>query len=404
MSKNVWIINQYASTPETSLGGRHFYLAKELAKQGHTVYVVAASYTHLLRNPKNFSADYHVEDISGFKFVWVNVPRYAHAHDRKRIMNWFKFAWKIRRLPDVILDRPDVVLFSSPSLIPFLSAKKLAKKFNAKLAFEVRDIWPLTFIEIGGYSIKHPFIRLLQWIEHKAYRESDVVLSNLPNAVEHMKACGMEASKFSWIPNGIDLDEILNPEPLHQSFLKAIPSNKFLVGYTGTLGVANSLDTLIKAARILKAQTDLAFVLVGSGKERDYLKCQAKDLDNVIFIDSVKKTHVQSVLKVFDVCFIGWRNEWIYRFGIAPNKLPEYMIAAKPIIHAYSGFFDFVSEAKAGISVPAEDPQAIADAVIELKSRTDEELKSIGLNGHLYVLKNHNYSYIADKLVKALGL
>ena len=146
-------------------------------------------------------------------------------------------------------EKPDVIIYSSPTLIGYLSAYQLAKKYNAKLFFEVRDIWPLAIIQAGGYSPKHPFIRLLQWIEDFAYRKSDKVISVLPYAVEHMVERGMIRDKFTWIPNGIHPTELENAEPLNKSVVSALPKDKFIVGYTGTFGLANNLSSFIEAAK-----------------------------------------------------------------------------------------------------------------------------------------------------------
>src|SRR5690606_26096320 len=168
----------------------------------------------------------------------------------------------------LIPERPSAVLCSSPSLISFLGAKRLARRFQARLVFEVRDIWPLTLTEIGGYSRKHPFIRFLQWVEDMAYRDSDRVVSNLKFAVEHMVNRGMRRPKFKWIPNGISVDEVRVSTTLNDNVAAIIPKGKFIVGYTGTLGFSNALDTLIEAANILRDYSDIAFVIVGDGKER----------------------------------------------------------------------------------------------------------------------------------------
>ena len=271
-SKTYWLINQYASTPETGIGGRHYYLAKELANQGHTVYLIAAGYTHLLRTPPVLDKKYLIEPVTGgFNFVWVTTPHYSGAHDKARVLNWFIFAWKLLKLPQIIEDKPDAILYSSPSLVGFLGAQRLAKKLKCKIVFEVRDIWPLTLIQLGGYSPKHVFIRFLQWVEDRAYHDSDVIFSNLPNAVEHMVMRGMAREKFQWIPNGFDLSELENPEPLAVTTQLALPKGKFIIGYTGTLGLANALDSFIEAARLLKDEVEMAFVLVGGGKEKSTL-------------------------------------------------------------------------------------------------------------------------------------
>lgn len=403
--KTIWIINQYASTPQTGIGGRHYYLAKELAKQGHKVCLIAACYTHLLHHPPKLNGLFEIQSIEGFDFIWVNVPAYGDAHSKRRVWNWFSFAWKLLKLPPHISNKPDVIFASSPSPFIFLTAKRLAKKLHARLAFEVRDIWPLTLVEVGGYSVRHPFVRLMQYIEDKAYRESDVVLSNLPNAVEHMVSRGLERSKFSWIPNGFDLEEVSNNQPLSEYTLQFLPHKKFTVGYTGTLGVANALDSFIEAAHILRDTAEVNWVLVGEGKEKSSLlaKCESLSLNNVYFIDSIPKAQIQSMLAKFDVCYIGLTKNPLFRFGVSPNKLFDYFYSSKPVLYAIdSGKYLPVNGANAGVSIPAENPQMIADAILKLKAMSPEELAELGKNGRDYVMKYHNYSNIADKLAKVL--
>lgn len=399
--KTFWFINQYSSTPETAMGGRHYYLAQELAKKGHQIYVIAGRYSHLLRNPKQFDEQYLVEEIiPNFSFVWVNLPGYQEAHSKQRVLNWFKFSWLLRNMSNVIPAKPDVILYSSPSLIGYLGAKYLANKFRVPFIFEVRDIWPLTLMELGGHSSKHPFIKFMQWIEDRAYKKADYVFSNLYNAVEHMQTRGLDSSKFHWIPNGVSLEEVSQKQPLHPETFAQLPKNKFIIGYTGTIGVANAIDDLIESAKILSNNTDLHFVLVGSGKEKEGLiqKVESLGLKNITFIDSIPKKQIQSMLEQFDVCYIGWQKNPLYRFGIAPNKLPEYLYAGKPIIHAFSGKGDIVQQAKAGITIEAEDPQAIVDAVEHLYGLTTEQRQELGTNGKNFVLQNLEYAMIAEKL------
>ncbi|MEB3793040.1 glycosyltransferase family 4 protein [Acinetobacter sp. IK40] len=399
--KVFWFINQYSSTPETAMGGRHYYLAQELAKKGHKVYVIAGRYSHLLRNPKQFDEQYFIEEIiPNFSFVWVNLPEYQEAHSKQRVLNWFKFSWLLRNISNVITAKPDVILYSSPSLIGYLGAKYLANKFRVPFIFEVRDIWPLTLMELGGHSSKHPFIKFMQWVEDRAYKKADYVFSNLYNAVEHMQTRGLDSSKFHWIPNGVSLEEVSQKQPLNAETLSQLPQNKFIIGYTGTIGVANAIDDLIEAAKILSSNPQLHFVLVGSGKEKENLikKVQSLKLQNITFIDAIPKKQIQSMLEQFDICYIGWQKNSLYRFGIAPNKLPEYLYAGKPIIHAFSGKGDIVQQAQAGITIEAEDPEAIVGAVQQLYNLTAEQRQQLGSNGKQFVLQHLEYAMIAEKL------
>ena len=388
------------------MGGRHYNLARELAKQGYKVYLVAASYTHILREPPKVGHSYEVQTMEGFNFVWVKMPRYDNAHSKIRIFSWFWFAWKLRGLVSVIADKPDAILYSSPALVGFLGVKYLSNEYpDARLVFEVRDIWPLTLVELGGYSPKHPFIRLLQWIEDKAYRDSDRVVSNLQNAVEHMVSRGMDEAKFSWVPNGFSMDEVTQKQGLPEAVLSQLPKDKFVVGYTGTLGVANALDSLIEAAEKLKDQPAIAFVLVGAGKEKTRLEALVakKKLTNVSFIDPIPKAQIQSMLAQFDVCFIGLTKDPLFRFGVSPNKLFDYLYSGSPILYAIeSGSYTPIIDAGAGFQITSEDSQAISEAVLQLYSIPKAGREIMGANGYRYVLANHEYGALAGKLSDVL--
>lgn len=406
MSKTVWIVHQYASTPETGMGGRHYYLGRELAKQGYKVYLIASASHHLLREKPVLNQPFKVETLeAGFHFVWVNMPDYTEAHSKQRALNWFLFPWRIQKLMAFIADKPDVVLSSSPSPIAFLGAQRIAKKFKARLVFEVRDIWPLTLTEIGGYSPNHPFIRFMQWVEDKAYHDSDAVISNLKNAVEHMISRGMNPTKFAWIPNGFSLDEVNQKVPLNENSAAKIPEGKFIVGYTGTLGVANALDTLIDAAEHLKEYSDIAFVLVGGGKEKDFLQSVVMDksLSNVTFIDPIPKVEIQAMLSRFDVCYIGLTKDPLFRFGVSPNKLFDYLYSGKPIVYGIeSGSYKPVDDAAAGIQIPSEDPKKLAEAVLGLYKMSSDLRSSMGANGHKVAVDQYEYSNLASSLARVL--
>lgn len=398
--KTVWIINQYASTPETGMGGRHYYLARELGKLGHRVYLIGASASHILREPPQLDEPFALEKQDGFTFVWVKMPPFEQAHSRQRALNWLLLSWRIQKLPTVISHVPDTILCSSPSPFVFLGAERLAKRFNAMLVFEVRDIWPLSLIELGGYFPKHPAMRLMQWVEDRAYRKAARVVSNLKNAVEHMSSRGMDRAKFSWVPNGFSLDEVDLKTPLNNTAYWRLPEDKFIVGYTGTLGVANAMDVFIEAADYLQKNDDIALVLVGDGKEKPALQqlAERKNLKNIYFIDPIPKAEIQAMLSHFDVCYIGWNNNSLYRFGIGANKIPEYLYSGKPVIHSYSGSCDPIEENGCGIQVDARDPAALAEAVLSLYQKSPEERKTMGERGRAAALEQYEYSKIAKKL------
>jgi len=400
----IWLINHYASTPATGIGGRHHYLGRELARMGHEVTLVAARRHHLLREGVDAAALPAEELVDGYRFVRIGVPAYGHAHDKRRVLAGFVFSARLPGLRRRLGGRPDAVLCSSPDLLSYPGAERLARACGARLVFEVRDIWPLTLIEIGGYSPRHPFIRLLQRIEDRAYARADRVVSNLEGAVEHMVARGMDRDKFTWVSNGIALDEVEAPAPLPPEIARQIPAEGLRLVYTGTLGAANALDTLIEAMALLRDLPDVHVLLVGQGRARADLEARrdALGLKNVRFLGPVPKPQVQSVLAACDVCFIGWLKSPLYRWGIAANKVPDYLFSGKPIVHGFSGGNDPVGKFDAGLTVPAEEPQALADAIRRIHAMPEAERRRMGENGRRAALAHYDYAQLARRLEEVL--
>lgn len=400
-SKTVWIVNQYASTPSTGMGGRHYYLARALAEQGLNVYLIASSFGHKMRNPPQVSEKITVVDVDNFKMVWVKLPSYKGSGSPLRVLNWFRFAFDLRLLRRALPEAPDVIYYSSPSLIGYLGAEYLANKIRTKLVFEVRDIWPLTLQRIGGYAGINPLIFLMARIERRAYKNADILVSNLRGAVTHIEGLGGRADKFFWIPNGIQIDEVSNPDPLASDVLKVIPRNRFIVGYTGAVGKANALEDLIEAAVCIEYELpDVLFVLVGGGERRQSLqeKVSKLGLKNILFIDPIPKSQVQSVISLFDVCYLGWLDDPLYEYGIGANKIPEYLFSGKPILHSYSGAWDPVAEAGAGITVPAEAPLKIAEAIVTLHGTSIAERAVLGSKGRERAVEFYDFKLLARRL------
>ncbi|HLX54893.1 MAG TPA: glycosyltransferase, partial [Aquella sp.] len=170
---------------------------------------------------------------------------------------------------------------------------------------------------------------------------------------------------------------------------------------------SNALEYLISAAAKITriSETKIGFVLVGEGtcKEQLIKRVQEENITNIYFLPAIKKAEVPDFLSRMDALYIGWHSLPIYRFGICPNKLFDYMLAAKPVIHSVTAGNDLVQEANCGITVPAEDVEAIAEAVIQIATMSKEKLTELGNNGHEYVIANHDYASLSGKFLNSLG-
>jgi glycosyltransferase involved in cell wall biosynthesis len=396
----IWLIDHYVTTPGTGIGGRHFQVARALASRGHKVVVIAARSHHMLHKEVDRDNLPHVESLFGFDFVRLDTFPYSGAHDKRRILAWLFFATRLWLRRKSIGPRPDAILYVWPQPFGFVAAAWIAKVFKARLALEVRDLWPSTLVEIGNISEKHPFIVLLKWLEKWSVKRADAVVSNLEGADGHLATLGMDRTKFHWIPNGITVADVNKPSPLADHIAAQIPENGLRIVYTGTLGAANALETLIDAIALLDNVYDVAVIIIGEGSAQGFLKMRCKELrlGNVHFLGAIPKSQIQSALRHADVCFIGWKDVSLYKWGIGANKIPEYLYSGKPILHCYSGNFDPIQKFSAGVTVPAENPSALAEAIRLLYTMPLKQREQMGKNGRRAALEYYDYERLAGEL------
>jgi glycosyltransferase involved in cell wall biosynthesis len=396
-----WFVNQYAGSPRHGMEYRHYHLARALVERGHRVVVISGSHSHLYIRPPRVSRPFTLEAIDGVIYCWVALPPYQRAISIRRVLNMAAFAVRLERLPVARLPRPDAILVSSPSLFPLPVATRWARRFGARLVFEVCDIWPLTLQELGGLSSRHPLVVLMQRLEDYGYREADAVISVLPAADAHMVSRGMEPAKFHYVPNGIDLSGRRRDSTTPDVVRRAIRPGTFTVGFVGTLGRANSLETLIDAARLMQPD-DARVVLVGQGPEQEQLMARAADSPNVEFVGPVLQAEVGPTVDLFDACYVGYRRSSLYRFGVSPNKLYEYMAAGRPVLFAADAANQPVEEADCGRTVAPEDPAALAESIRSLAACSPQERARMGANARAYVASHHDYARLADTLAGIL--
>ena len=401
-NNTIWILNMTAGTPTSGWGERHFYFCKFWKEKGYDIKIISGSYNHLFHNqPKVSEKDtFTIEEIEkGITFCWVKIPKYDGGSIFK-LWSMMVFAFKILRLPVKKLDKPNIILVSSMPIFPILSGWWLKKKYNAsKLFFEIRDLWPLTPIYLKGYSKWHPMVLLMSWVEKFGYRKADKIISLLPNAHKYINEISRDKSKFVWIPNGID-KSLLIDEKLPNTITNLIPKDKFIIGYTGTMGVANALEYLIEASILLKDNPKIHFVLVGEGYLKEELKEKVIKNLNVTFISKINKNQVQHMLSFFDVCFVGRNNTPLFDYGVYSNKFFDYMLAKKPIISSSNKIKDPVELSGCGFVVEPENADSIVKAVLKFFFMNKEERENMAKSGYDYVLKYHNFKYLSSKYLE----
>ncbi len=395
-------LNHYAGSPLHGMEFRPYHLAKEWVATGHRVTILAASFSHLRHSQPIANTALTIEMIDGIRYVWLETPQYD-GNGSGRIRNMLTFLWRLRNFHNKIFDEEfDVVIASSTYPYDNYIAANLARRWDSIHIYEVHDLWPLSPMELGGYSKWHPFIVATQAAENYAYRHCDAVVSLLPAAKAYMESHGLAPGKFHCLPNGIVLSDWEKGEDLPKAVAKAIEQfreGRFLLGYAGGHGLSNALDSLLLAAR----QTpECGFILVGKGPEKERLRVQVTDLDNVLFIEPIPKSCIPAFLQRMDALYLGWNRSPLYQYGISPNKLFDYMMSAKPVVHAVDAGNDPCVDARCGISVPPEDSEEIAAAVRRLAAMSPAEREDMGKRGHDYVVANHDYRVLAARFVDVM--
>ncbi len=396
---NIWLVNHYALPPSEPGGTRHYALARYLIRKGHDVTIIASSFNHGTRRQRSCVRGKlcAFEQFDEVPFLWLRVPGYRS--NVTRLWNMLVFAFELwAGIGSRKLRKPDVVIGSSLTLFAALAAERLARRNGVPFVLEIRDLWPQTLIDMGMQRY-HPAVVMFGLIERYLYRHADKIVTLLPHASEYMVPKGAQAADICWIPNGVDLELMPSPHP-------PTPQDVFTVIYTGSHGLVNALDSVLDAAAILhkKAPGRFLFRFIGDGPNKAGL-CQrvaAENLSNVVFENPVPKQEVFSLLQEADVFIITAKKTGLYRYGMSPNKLHEYMAAARPTVFAASSNNDPIADASAGITVAPEDADAIAQALTDLAAMSIEDRWNMGLRARNYIEKYHDFPSLAVRLERVL--
>ena len=397
----VLFIDHYAGSP--SYGGRirTYELTKRWIKKNNCVRIVAAKYTHL--RSKNPSLD--KENINGIEYYWLSTPIYT-KNNIFRFWNILVFLYRLYTQKKKYLKdfKPDVVIASSTYPMDIFPARNIAKKYSAKLIFELHDLWPLSLYELGAFTPKNPFAKWVQYAEDYYCKYSDKVVSILPKTKDYLVSRGMQEHKFEHIPNGIDSKQIASkelPKGIKDKLDKIKLNYNFLIGYTGTLNTANNLELLLNA----EIPSDTAIVLFGSGPNKEKLESIVKNkkAKNIFFMGRVSPDEVSDALNYLDVLYKSFLYKNVFKYGISPIKIPNYMLSAKPIVHAFqNNSNNLIKEADCGLCVSPDSTDDLTKAIITLKNMTPETRKEIGERGRKHVIENYDYDVLADKFLEVI--
>ncbi|MFY0990304.1 glycosyltransferase family 4 protein [Halomonas sp. C05BenzN] len=410
--KHVWILNHYAKPPEAAGGARHFQLARHLPGHGWRATLIASSVDHPGGHQRLDNGEQaRLETRDGVPFLWLRTASYrGNGGGRmKSMLEYARQAVRPGRLAGI--DRPDLIIGSSVHPFAALAGWWLARRHRVPFVFEVRDLWPQTLIDMGRLREGSLVTRAMRTLETFLYRRARRVLTLLPRARDYIVPRGVPAERVVWLSNGVDLDDYPDPVPPPVR----PPEMPLSLMYFGGHGEANGLEVLVAAmGRVREAcersggAVPVQLRLIGDGPAKPALQRQATELGLdgrwVRFEPPVPKREIPRLAREADAFVITVRDlPRLYRFGISMNKLFDYMAAARPVVIASGAVNDPVADAGAGITVPPEDPAALAEAILGLAALPAEEREALGRAGRDHMEAAYDYRILAGRLAGVMN-
>ncbi len=356
-------LHQYFNLPSDPGGTRSYEMARRLVAAGHKVYMITSD-----RRGRFKKKGWHVTCEDGIEVHWLYVPYSNKMSYSERIKAFLRFAVGASIRAATI--PADVVFATSTPLtiaIPGIFASKVQR---IPMVFEVRDLWPEVPIAVG--ALKGPMIPLARWLERVAYFNSARIVALSPGMKDGVVDTGYPADKVGVIPNSCDVElfgvssEVGNRFRRTHEWLLDRP----LVLYAGTLGFINGVSWLAElAAQVKKIASDVRFLVVGDGVEREKVKSTARDLgvydSNFFMIEPVPKREMPMVFSgstMIVSLFIDLPQMW----ANSANKFFDALAAAKPIAINYLGWqAELLQKSECGLVLPVNDISTSARRLVK---------------------------------------
>ena len=384
MRRKVVVLNHFAVPLGAPGGTRHVELFSRLVDWDATV--IAGNKNMLTQEPQASGSG------QLYRTVWVSPFK---TNGISRVLNWVSYV--VTATPVALLRRRlDLVYASSPHLLTALAGWLVARIRRVPYVVEIRDLWPEILVDMGGMSRQSPIFRTLEALEGFIYRHADLIVVLAAGSVAAIENRGVSSERIVFIPNGADPEDFDVKVP--RSELRArYGFDRFTLVYTGAHGPANGLGLLLDAAEEL-ADENITFALVGDGVAKLDLIAEAKrrGLDNVLFLDPVPKSEIPELLAAADAGLHVLADVELFKYGVSPNKLFDYMAAGKPVITNTGGdVADMVNEAGSGFAC---ESTGITSAARKMSSLSAPELNTFGHAGRRYMSANRSRSGLAAQL------
>lgn len=404
----VLLIHQYFLEEDDPGGSRWNEMSKIWSEEGNEVVVLAGMiHANASQKRQEYKRKHFVRKQHDKVIVWrCHVSESYNKSFTGRLWGYFSFMFSsLWAGLFKVKGKFDVIIVTSPPLFVGASGYIISKLKRIPFVFEVRDLWPESAIDTGVLTNKM-IIKMAFWFERFIYKKACLINVLTPAFYRTLKEVKkVPEQKLIMIPNASDFS--LSEEVLlnfdRDSFRKKMDlDGHFVITYIGAHGVANHLQQLILAAKRLE-DTNVLFLLIGDGMEKEKLKKMAFDMDvrNIKFLDPVAKKDVFKYIIASEMGASVLKKVDAFK-TVYSNKSFDYMSCKTPILMAIDGVSrSLVEEANCGMYVEPENINAY-DKQIRIYLSDPSRAKEEGNNGYEYARKNFDRAVLSKKYLEAV--
>lgn len=392
--------------PETNAAAtRVFERACYWVRWGHSVTVVtcAPNFPHG-KVFDGFENRWHsVEEMAGMRVVRVKTFIARNRGVLRRTLDFLSFG-ATGFAGAVVQKRPDVIAATSPQFFAAVAGWAAGAARGVPFVFELGDLWPASITAVG--AMRRSFaLAMVEKLELFLYRRSASVAALTRAFKANLVSRGIPPAKIAVVRNGVDLPRYA-PRPRDAELAAEWGlADKFVVGYVGTHGMAHGLRNVLDAAERTMDQPRLRFLLAGAGAEREMLvaDARARGLSNVVFLPPQPKARMPAVWSLCDVALVHLKDSPAFA-EVIPSKIFEAMAMGLPLLLASPAgeASEIVLGHDAGLWVPAERPDALAEAATRLM--TDAPLRARVAAASLAAAPAHSRETQAREMLRVLEM
>ena len=411
MRQNIWIINHYAGETVFDKGGRHYWFAKYLRKNGYHPVVFCSNVKH---NPgtENWidmgSALWKEKNADEIDTPYVFVKgRFYVGNGKSRFINMLDFYSKVKDAARQYANehgKPDVIIASSVHPFALVAGIQLAKEYGVKCICEIRDLWPQSIIEYGIAGKSNPIVLFLRRLEKWAYKKADRIIFTMEGGYDYIMERRWERqiprSKVFHINNGVDLDVFEENRDQHViDDADLIDETVYKVVYTGSIRHVNNIGKIIDIAKNVNNEK-VIFLIWGDGDEYEAIqkRIYEEKIKNVVLKGRVEKQFIPFITSNADLNFAHNSPSTLFKYGVSFNKIFDYLAAGKPILCDFAAKYNPVIEGGSGIAIESGDTEDIARQVDAFSMMNADELNEYK-DGAKKAAQKYDYKKLTEQLL-----